>query len=1094
MSLHERLAERGYDSDDDEILRVPAVDDVGKDAIRARPSKLPTALVWLTACLLQVGVYFKLNGKDIRARKGTYCLGVSSCLVVVLITALMLTVLNRLPIVFLRLAEIERGENDLVLTAGGEASRAQSLNYSRVLAQPRFGDRQPASFHTARIRFDPDLSQVTVRNLRACRTASGGSFSGTRSSLGEMWTANPNATVTAAPSGADEFTNTTCSPTQGCPEQYCDGRAVLPGTVYLIDFDREQRMGLGRAWSLLSPGRGHCIIHEDLARLLHINAGDTLLVQLDVSPRILQAFIEAELDDWLEPPYTTWGTVIMPLTVGAITSSNGGKFPQDASDYVLIDYDSALLYMSAYLSPWLGARKRALFATADVWSMATEIVFNMPPWSRTEDYSQSDAANVLAAGTAFATPIIATLGFNQLSVEMPIVSYIQDNRFFALFLGLILSLLILGLGFLCIVLIHSLLTVGVETRTFELGIMRMVGMTRPMLTGYVVTGALLFAIPAWLVGLLFAQVIFFLMVSFLESNLGVTLSPFITPEAAGYATLVGIAMPLLSSIAPILSVLALDLPKALDVHRSRTSVITYDIQRGGAYHINWTAAGIGLAMAVAGFLVYYMFPLALLTFNITLLFYIFFGILLGMLFGLVLLTNALEGVVELGIMYAFLWWESEAVFTLIRKNLIAHRPRNRKTTLMFAMSIGFLIFLSVTASIQIESVVYESERTIGGDLNVLARRRGNSTVPFSVLEACAAKLEAVNIPGLRWTWVSSNMNDQTDLANATFSTIGRYMSIRPFLAAAPPGFYEVTNNKYLITKEVRDSSWPLAESLYSYDGSSRLILSSVFKRDFAFESLDDAFMLEAERVVGNDTVTIRSLAQSEAWLDSSPVVQFSEYTAAGSGVLLSYPSMLQRSQGAIRSVESLFIRKMVITVPGGEAAAKRVRTLLEGTLVEIGMAAFVQVTDIYSARSSLAIATTVINLFFTFAQVMATFICYFALSSSMSTNIHEQAKEIGILRCVGFRTWPLTRTYVWEAFVLVFASSLLGIVVGVVMGYTIVLQRALFTQLPLPFVFPWMQLLVVLGLSFALGFFSSFGPVRALLRNKSVTTILRQAL
>jgi hypothetical protein len=39
-----------------------------------------------------------------------------------------------------------------------------------------------------------------------------------------------------------------------------------------------------------------------------------------------------------------------------------------------------------------------------------------------------------------------------------------------------------------------------------------------------------------------------------------------------------------------------------------------------------------------------------------------------------------------------------------------------------------------------------------------------------------------------------------------------------------------------------------------------------------------------------------------------------------------------------------------------------------------------------------------------------------------------------------------------------------------------------------------MQLLVVLGLSFALGFFSSFGPIRALLRNKSVTTILRQAL
>jgi ABC-type antimicrobial peptide transport system permease subunit len=62
------------------------------------------------------------------------------------------------------------------------------------------------------------------------------------------------------------------------------------------------------------------------------------------------------------------------------------------------------------------------------------------------------------------------------------------------------------------------------------------------------------------------------------------------------------------------------------------------------------------------------------------------------------------------------------------------------------------------------------------------------------------------------------------------------------------------------------------------------------------------------------------------------------------------------------------------------------------------------------------------------------------------------------------------------------------------MGYTIVLQRALFTQLPLPFVFPWVQLLVVLGLSLVLALFSSFGPIRAMLATRSVSSIMKRAL
>ena len=140
MSLAKRMNERGFDSDDDD-----------SDDGRVREEKASRSCVSVVSSgLLQVGVYLKLNSKDISARKGTYCLGVASCFVVVLITALMLTVLGRLPIVFMRLAELEEGEADLILSPGGEASRAQTLNYSRVLAQTLFQPAHDASYHVSR--------------------------------------------------------------------------------------------------------------------------------------------------------------------------------------------------------------------------------------------------------------------------------------------------------------------------------------------------------------------------------------------------------------------------------------------------------------------------------------------------------------------------------------------------------------------------------------------------------------------------------------------------------------------------------------------------------------------------------------------------------------------------------------------------------------------------------------------------------------------------------------------------------------------------------------------------------------------------------
>lgn len=68
------------------------------------------------------------------------------------------------------------------------------------------------------------------------------------------------------------------------------------------------------------------------------------------------------------------------------------------------------------------------------------------------------------------------------------------------------------------------------------------------------------------------------------------------------------------------------------------------------------------------------------------------------------------------------------------------------------------------------------------------------------------------------------------------------------------------------------------------------------------------------------------------------------------------------------------------------------------------------------------------------------FLCFFALMASMSANLYEQTKEIGIMRAMGLTKRRIKLLYFYEAFILVLASASLGVMIGMIVGYTMVLQ------------------------------------------------------
>ena len=68
------------------------------------------------------------------------------------------------------------------------------------------------------------------------------------------------------------------------------------------------------------------------------------------------------------------------------------------------------------------------------------------------------------------------------------------------------------------------------------------------------------------------------------------------------------------------------------------------------------------------------------------------------------------------------------------------------------------------------------------------------------------------------------------------------------------------------------------------------------------------------------------------------------------------------------------------------------------------------------------------------------FMCFFSIVASMTANLFDQQKEIAVLRSIGITSYRIKLLYFYEAAVLVLSSCLLGIVIGMTVGYSMMMQ------------------------------------------------------
>ena len=124
------------------------------------------------------------------------------------------------------------------------------------------------------------------------------------------------------------------------------------------------------------------------------------------------------------------------------------------------------------------------------------------PNPRYDFYEHSSYNKIQNSILALTDELTDSLGFYNLNAEFDLLKAMRATVDPLMFIGLIFDVLLILFIVIAVLLIYSLLIISVETKTFETGVMRLVGLSKRGFVALVFTEAICFVIPSVVVGFL----------------------------------------------------------------------------------------------------------------------------------------------------------------------------------------------------------------------------------------------------------------------------------------------------------------------------------------------------------------------------------------------------------------------------------------------------------------------------------------------------------------------------------------------------------------------------------------------------------------
>ena len=134
--------------------------------------------------------------------------------------------------------------------------------------------------------------------------------------------------------------------------------------------------------------------------------------------------------------------------------------------------------------------------------------------------------------------------------------------------------------------------------------------------------------------------------------------------------------------------------------------------------------------------------------------------------------------------------------------------------------------------------------------------------------------------------------------------------------------------------------------------------------------------------------------------------------------------------------------------------------------------------DVNSITDSLAGVTKIFNLLIAVIGMISLIIVFFVLLIATTANIKENIWEYGVLRSVGLKKAEGQRVFMYEAFLVISAASILGVSIGIIVTALVTQQFYTFVELPFKLSLPYGIIAILLLTALITTYFAVLIPIR----------------
>jgi putative ABC transport system permease protein len=715
-------------------------------------------------------------------------------------------------------------------------------------------------------------------------------------------------------------------------------------------------------------------------------------------------------------------------------------FPQPVREYVVVDLATAqdLFGMKGSVHQLAGALQdpRAYYDARDLHASV----------ARLKDAGEAMASSLGKEYRVTLPKAAAIAAFQQFSAPV--------RAFFGIFAMAALAITAL--------LVHSIVSVSEEERVREHAILRTVGAKRRSIFGLVLAESALMCtlgvVPGVFAGLVVAKGMLWLVSLAMQGQGTITVE--LSRGTMLLCLAAGVTVSVASALLPALRSTRRRIAPALDP--SRRGEIDEPPAGERAFSRGLLAAGAALSAISA--VVFFVLPTAFLSGDASMIGAVVMGLLVLLLAGFTMVGMALQPLAERALLGVMGWMFGPSA-DLAGRNLARQRRRGTSTSLMFALSVCFVLFLS--------SLVALFNRTFGAFLEL----QTGADVRVEVRGPAKGAAEAIaKTAGVRATSEVRHLRGRTE-EGVAFDVVARDVVGMRQLWVVPFGVDEKFETaSYAERAAFAEGDRSALADLQKESDEPAAILSLAGARYLGVSKGDLIelwFQLGAERTIGRFRVA--AVAESMPGFRN---FRGREAAAHGSGVLIgrkAWEAMTASAPAA--AVEAFHFAK------GEASAAPRLRESMG-----LRFQASVECTEEERKHGEVLYWAT--QVLFALLLCVAVTIAVFGLVASTASGVAERRREIAVLKAVGLKKRDLRRMFAAEAVALTSGAGVVGAAIGWLLAVMFVMQAAALIEMPVVFAVPWLTMATTLGISVVAGLAAAFIATKGLL-HKPVAEILR---